>query len=208
MNLPAQPSSDAQTPLVDAVCAQQADTDPFFSTALNVPSGPVGTLGINFPPEAIPASGASDPQRVTPQEPNFELMEEIDIGLFQLEELDIEAPERPMPIRGAFCVDTPPSSPSIDSVNEVTMVTSTGRQPEVVVQDAVGRFIAHENSVIHIDGNEGFDYIDLSDRDIAHVTFNEASLIVVDATTNESFTIEYQNITHALFSHGHMIELQ
>ncbi len=209
MNQPAQLGLDALAIPADAECPRQADTDPFFSTTLNVPSGPVDALGIDVPADDSSQTASRKSNRVARQEPEPELLNGIDLHLFRLEIPDDEESEVPMPIRGAFCVDMPESSPSIDpdTVPSVTIAPTTGRSPQVVVQDAVGRFIARDNSVIHIDGNEGFDYIDLSDRDIAHVTFSDSSLTVVDATTNVSFTIRHQNINRALFSNGQMIEL-
>ena len=85
---------------------------------------------------------------------------------------------------------------------------TTQRQEVVTQQDESGRFLAQENSVIVIDGNDGFDYIDLSDRDVASVTFGDSSMSIVEAQTGESFTIEFKNIQHALFANGQMVKLR
>ena len=201
---------------------QPIDTDPYFSLTLNVPSGPIGATGIG-----VPTSSHLSPDTIESPQPSVaadsyahrrdhNMMNEFDIRGFQMGDASNQQAERPMPIRGGHCVtkveinNVPSTVPCSSEPDDVSVPTECSLG--WATQDATGRIIAHRDSVIHIDGDEGYDYIDLSDRDIAHVTFNESSLnesslTVVDALTNESFTIHYRNISQALFSNGHMIEL-
>ena len=128
------------------------------------------------------------------------MLKEIDLRIYQLDAPEPEEAEHPMPIRNALCVEAPGCSPLAEP-------SATGEPQQVVSQDEAGRFIARENSVVCVDGNDGFDYIDLSDRDVAHVTFGDSNMTVVDANSGESFTIQYQNVGHALFANGQMIDL-
>lgn len=188
-------------------CPVNADVDPYYSIAMNIPSGPISSTGyqaLSNPSEEVDSTAAAPAPAAPRGHQNFqsglEVLEEIDIRTFQLEDSEPQEPQRPMPIRNAFRVE-PIKSASCDA-------TLKSCQPqEIVSQDEAGRFIARENSVVCVDGNEGFDYIDLSDRDIAHVTFGESCMTVVDANTGESFTIRFQNVSHALFANGKMVEL-
>ena len=48
MNQPNQPAVSPNT-FADALHPLQADTDPYFSNVLNVPSGPIGSQGASLP---------------------------------------------------------------------------------------------------------------------------------------------------------------
>lgn len=202
MNQPFQPaaspkaSSNESHPL-------NADTDPYFSIAMNVPSGPVGTSGVSLPACHPDQPISSAPAGHESLQLGLDVLGEIDNRTWQLEESGTADDERPMPIRNAYCIEATGASmpPSHCEPSEPP------ERQDVVVQSESGHFIARENCVIVIDGNEGFDYIDLSDRDVAHVTFRDSSMVVLDAETGESFTIEFQNIRHALFANGQMIHL-
>ena len=211
MNFPTQP--DPSSPVVHSDGEQplQADIDPYFSPTLNLPAGPVGALGGGEPLADFCNPASVESSNLTQEESVVDLIEEIDIRVIQMDEWDLEEPCLPMPIRNAFCSESPePAIAPTQCENtehvQASQVTITG-SPEVIGQDESGRFIARQNSVMYIDGDDGFDYIDLSDRDIASVTFNPSSLDVVDGATQESFTIHYQNISRALFANGHMIDL-
>lgn len=204
MNQPFQPAASPNTP-ADETPPLRADTDPYFSIAMNVPSGPIGESTVSVPsgqteqPESDAPSGHQNLQL------GLDVLREIDVRTLQLEDSGVSEIERPMPIRNSCCIESAIESAS---ASEPTATPQSFEGQEIVSQDESGRFIAKENSVIIIDGDEGFDYIDLSDRDVAHVTFGVASMTVLDATTGESFTIEFQNIKHALFANGQMIKLR
>ena len=136
----------------------------------------------------------------------LEVLGEIDIRTFQLEDSGTSDQERPMPIRNSCCVEV---IEDVETPCQSIATPATPQRQEVVTQqDESGRFLAQENSVIVIDGNDGFDYIDLSDRDVASVTFGDSSMSIVEAQTGESFTIEFKNIQHALFANGQMVKLR
>lgn len=203
MNQPNQPAVSPNT-FADALHPLQADTDPYFSNVLNVPSGPIGSQGASLPSSQFDQPIPAGPKGHEDLQAGIDTQGETDIRIYQLEDPDAQDSDIPMPIRNAFCIESPELESSAASCAEG--LESDERQ-EVVCQDECGRFVVRENSVVVIDGNEGFDYIDLSDRDIAHVTFGDAKMTVMDANTGESFTIEFQNIRHALFASGQMIEL-
>ena len=201
-----QPILPAVSPSVstDALYPLQADTDPYFSNAMNVPSGPISSqearLCLDQLAQPVPAV-AKDHEDL---QAGVEVLDEIDVRIYQLEDSDTSETEVPMPIRNAFCDESPDvGSPASGCI----AIHESNERQEVVCQDECGRFVAGENSVVFIDGNEGFDYIDLSDRDVVHVTFGDSKMTVLDADTGESFTVEFQNIRHALFANGQMIEL-
>jgi hypothetical protein len=202
MNQPFQPAASQKAPSTESQ-PLNADADPYFSIAMNVPSGPIGTSGVSLPVSQPGQPSLSAPAGHENLQLGLDVLGEIDNRSWQLEDPGTSDDECPMPIRNAYCNEaTGASMPS--SHGEPS--ASSERQ-NVVAQSESGHFIARENCVIVIDGNEGFDYIDLSDRDIAHVTFGDSSMVVLDAETGESFTIEFQNIRHALFANGQMINL-
>jgi len=202
MNQPSQPtparSAGETHPL-------PVDNDPYYSIAMNVPSGPVSSSGYRPLPSPSVDFGSAGPANAAQQghqsfQAGLDILEGLNTEACQLESAAAEESELPMPIRNAFCIDgTEPSS--------CAEASATCELKKIVAQDEAGRFIASKNSVVCVDGNDGFDYIDLSDRDVAHVTFGDSCMTVVDADTGESFAIEYQNVSRALFANGQMIEL-
>jgi hypothetical protein len=214
MNLPVQPDPEANRVFGESSHSLPPGSDPYFSFTQNIPSGPIGDL------DEVPSSYVNHrvdtniPQSdgTTDQDPAFKLLEEIDVRIYQLEDAANGRSEPPMPIRNAFRSDEPveiTQAPSTDRINSADTSGTTPCAPiEVVVQDASGHFIAQDNSVVFIDGDEGFDYIDLSDRDITHVTFGESTITVTDAVNNQTFTIRYRNIQQAMFANGQMIDLK
>ena len=207
MNQPSQPAR-SQDDSAEQSQPLPADTDPYYSIALNMPSGPVGSRSMSPPPTELGPTDSPAPEGLDDLQSGIDVLSEIDIRIYQLEDPTTADSDVPMPIRNACCLESPEvpcSSPvSAPCGNELP---ASQQQPTLVCQNEAGQFIASQNSVIYVDGNEGFDYIDLSDRDVACVTFGDSSMVVVDAETNESFTIEFQNISHALFANGKMIEL-
>ena len=92
----------------------------------------------------------------------------------------------------------------------VAQQTATEPQAEVPPQTATEpddtTFLVDEGDVVRIDGNDGFDFIDLtcfarSTADVRH------DRIIVDDGDNPKFEVHYKNIPHALFADGITVEL-
>ena len=67
-------------------------------------------------------------------------------------------------------------------------------------------FLVDEGDVIRIDGNDGFDFIDLTCFSRSAATIKHDRIIVTD-DQNPSFEVHFKNIPHALFADGVTVEL-
>ena len=67
-------------------------------------------------------------------------------------------------------------------------------------------FLVDEGDVIRIDGNDGFDFIDLTCFSRSAATIKHDRIIVKD-DENPSFEVHFKNIPHALFADGVTVDL-
>jgi hypothetical protein len=86
----------------------------------------------------------------------------------------------------------------IESNADETAVTNLAQDDDT--------FLAEPDQVIQVDGNDGFDFIDLACFDVAHAMFGEGQIFLDDGNGTK-FQIEYHNIDTAVFANGIEIEL-
>jgi hypothetical protein len=189
-----------------------AGADPYFSAQVNQPSGPIPFF---VTPDQRATSELADQttgDHSLDDDSDFVAERSTDIRTYATREPQAQ-PKSPMPIRGALnkdtggpCLAQPAAIPTTGS-GEGEMINCLETIDHLIEQDVDGKFAALPGSVIEIDGNEGFDYLDLSDRDVASVTFGDGFLVVNEATPGHSFTVRYENVSRALFANGQMINL-
>jgi hypothetical protein len=71
--------------------------------------------------------------------------------------------------------------------------------------DEVGVVYAQDRQVIFVDGQEGYEYIDLSCIDIGQASFQANRIHVRNGV--QEFEIDYRNVSHVLFANGQEVEL-
>jgi len=85
------------------------------------------------------------------------------------------------------------------------------QQPEepVVTQEAASSEsepeLGPDFQVIQVDGNDGYDFLDLKAFDVAHATFLPGKIYLNDGTTK--FQIQYSNLKLAVFAGDFQVEL-
>lgn len=71
--------------------------------------------------------------------------------------------------------------------------------------DEFGVIYAQNQQIIYVDGNDGFEFIDLSSFSIDQASF-QANRIRIRTESHE-FEVDYRNVTHVLFANGQEVEL-
>lgn len=128
-------------------------------------------------------------------------------------------PSNPIPLRGAFNCD--PDCYDFHSIDErcernlQTINDLTGEFPSTSTlasqsasQDSIGSsvFKAAPNDVIVVDGNDGYESIDLSCFNLDQASF-QGDRILVQVDHHYQFEIEYANVKWAVFAEGETIQL-
>jgi hemolysin activation/secretion protein len=71
--------------------------------------------------------------------------------------------------------------------------------------ELAGVIYAQDRQVIRVNGNDGYQYIDMTCFDIKQASFQGNRIHVRNGV--QEFEIEYENITHVLFANGQQVEL-
>lgn len=176
--------------------ANMGAADPYFGGTCSFVSGPVDPCPQDTPPET---QSQVPPNSVPAEDSAKETTEsyDIDIRMFQTDEpASVQPLPAPMPIRGGLAVHEPESR---DLTPEA--------QPRFINQNAEGHFVAAPGSIAVIDGDEGYDYVDLTRYDIRHATFGKSCIQIVDPDNGSSFTVKHRNIPLAVFAGGQRVGL-
>jgi hypothetical protein len=205
MNLYPTHQLEAHPALTPAPMPQQANEDPYFSVAINVTAGPLPAqadqAAKNPGSSRLPASTGA----INRWQDSMALPDEVDIRGYQDEPNVALQGDQPMPIRHLPASD---ASENGEIASHCPVAIPTSDTNAVFVQQNVeGEFLVGDGNIAVIDGNEGYDYIDLSDRDIANVSFRDSSIVVFETEANRSFTIRYQNVDRAMFADGIVVTL-
>ena len=67
-------------------------------------------------------------------------------------------------------------------------------------------FLVHEGEVIQIDGNDGYDFIDLAFFDRSFATLSPGRIVIKDQNSSV-FEVQYKNVQYALFADGVRVDL-
>lgn len=164
--------------------------------AFTVPSGvaALGPVEISVREFADAAAGVVEPiPNAFEVEPDYFDYAELESGAHVRAEVKTEPIEE-----GQFTGESELTNRvTINAPHEVTTVaTSTGDQ----------LFFADSGDIISIDGNDGYDRIDLACFDIQNAAFSEG---VIEIKTDEEtiFTIHHANVRFAIFAEGIEVDL-
>ena len=111
----------------------------------------------------------------------------------------------------AKCDDIPEPEPDYGEVAEFADETfgesgfgSLATQSDSEKSDDT--FLVHEDEVIQIDGNDGYEFIDLACFDRSFATLKPGRIIINDQN-NSTFEVQYKNVQYALFADGVRVDL-
>ena len=161
-------------------------------------SGPGSEPIVDKPGAAVPVFGLGIPGN----DPVFDVRDFVDVSN-----------RSPEPISGAYQTD--PYCYDFNTAAEVSSVEAGDLDtdnpiPGETLLDPVQKdqlFIANAGDVIQIDGDDGFDHIDLACYDASDARVSE-DRIIIDDENGTSFVIRFRNIDYALFGGGVKVDLQ
>ncbi len=147
-------------------------------------------------------------------------LERLMIAFSDPSEVEPVPEARPEPIQGSFdcdpdyfdlhssrqCANQPLAMPSLDAQRPTCgPPPSSAIADEISASDQIGVIWAKENELIHVDGKDGYEYIDLTCFDLLQASF-EANRIRI-RTQSHHFEVEYRNVSYAVFAGGQQVEL-
>ena len=205
---------------------QQAtpEFEPVDLTA-DLPAMPTGT----FPSEAVPTETPSMPTEAVAEAPTQATVESplspADQVLSQqatpaFEPVDFTTQFSAMPTGALPSETTPtetPSMPAEATAQAPTEATApvdsqaTAEVPSAVDQAPVETHAATttapepKRQVIEVDGNDGYDFLDLKAFDVANAIFTPGTILLDDGTNK--FQITHRNLKHAVFAGDFQVEL-
>ena len=205
---------------------QQAtpEFEPVDLTA-DLPAMPTGT----FPSEAVPTETPSMPTEAVAEAPTQATVESplspADQVLSQqatpaFEPVDFTTQFSAMPTGALPSEATPTETPSMHSEATAQAPTeatapvdsqATAEVPSAVDQAPVETHAATatapepKRQVIEVDGNDGYDFLDLKAFDVANAIFTPGTILLDDGTNK--FQITHRNLKHAVFAGDFQVEL-
>ena len=191
----------------------------------DLPAMPTGT----FPSEAVPTETPSMPTEAVAEAPTQATVESplspADQVLSQqatpaFEPVDFTTQFSAMPTGALPSEATPtetPSMPAEATAQAPTEATApvdsqaTAEVPSAVDQAPVETHAATatapepKRQVIEVDGNDGYDFLDLKAFDVANAIFTPGTILLDDGTNK--FQITHRNLKHAVFAGDFQVEL-
>jgi len=89
---------------------------------------------------------------------------------------------------------------------EFTAASTTGQANSVESDNSHGTFLIDEGEVIQIDGNDGYEFIDLACFDRSFATVKPGRIIIEDQSCSV-FEVHYKNVEYVLFADGVTVDL-
>ena len=186
----------------------------------DLPAMPTGT----FPSEAVPTETPSMPTEAVAEAPTQTTAEAplppADQVLSQqatpaFEPVDFTTQFSAMPTGALPSEATPTETPSmpaeateatapVDSQATTEVPTSADQAP-VETHAATATAPEPKRQVIEVDGNDGYDFLDLKAFDVANAIFTPGTILLDDGTNK--FQITHRNLKHAVFAGDFQVEL-
>ena len=171
--------------------------------------------------EAFPtATWFSDPLSVitprtnTPTEPHpivADLKPEPNEPLYDIRNFRDSASGKIELIRGAYRADaesqaiqSPPPQPTEQTASNIYSKTANSNSQDIFDKDEI--FLARTGDVIEVNGEDGFDRIDLACYDINCASISSNKIRIDDEQTG-SFEIHFSGVDYAIFANGVKVRL-
>ena len=211
---PTQATAEAPLPPADQVLSQQA-TPAFepvdFTTQFSaMPTGALPTEAVAEAPTQATAEAPLPPaDQVLSQQatPAFEPVDfttqfsAMPTGALPSETTPTETPS--MPAEATAQAPTEATAP-VDS-QATAEVPSAVDQAPVETHAATATAPEPKRQVIEVDGNDGYDFLDLKAFDVANAIFTPGTILLDDGTNK--FQITHRNLKHAVFAGDFQVEL-
>lgn len=201
-----QPNASLETATTDGVAQRSLEEQTNMPTQETLPTSPwfSDPLSIITPRTSVPMESQTvvSDLKFEPSEPCYDIREFSDCASGKIEL-----------IRGAYQADseapTVPSSPSYPSSFEHAEPephTNIESKADEDIFDKDEVFLARTGDVIEVNGEDGFDRIDLACFDINCATISSNTIRIDDEQTG-SFEIHFKGVDYAIFANGVKIRL-
>jgi len=187
----------------------------------DVPQSPLEKQNNMPTQEAFPtATWFSDPLSVitprtnTPTEPHpivADLKPEPNEPLYDIRNFRDSASGKIELIRGAYRADaesqaiqSPPPQPTEQTASNIYSKTANSNSQDIFDKDEI--FLARTGDVIEVNGEDGFDRIDLACYDINCASISSNKIRIDDEQTG-SFEIHFSGVDYAIFANGVKVRL-